>query len=242
MTIINCKDLDEAGKIAANFVFKVLFNKPNAILALPTGKSPLPMYKELVTISLDKGYDWTNVVTFNLDEYYQLNPKFCDQSYRHYMNVNFFDYININKANTHFPYVAGMSEIDIHNYDSTIESFNGFDLTILGVGVNGHIAFNEPPADLNSETRIVKLTADTRKSNAIYFDNDINNVPMYAVTMGIKSILNSKKIILIACGENKRLAIEHLKAAKDFDPDWPVTALYNFDNLIVITDLYYNSN
>lgn len=238
MKIINCKDLDEAGKMAASFIIKVLIQKPNAVFALPTGKSPLFMYKELVNVSLQKGYDWTNVVTFNLDEYYNLNPKFSNESYRHYMNSIFFDNININKSNTHFPYSEGMSEIEIHNYDALIDSFNGFDVTILGVGVNGHIAFNEPPADLNSETRIVKLSDSTRQSNAIYFDNNIDNVPLYAVTMGIKSILHSKRVILIACGENKRNAIEHLKNATSFDPDWPVTALYNFDDLIVLTDLY----
>lgn len=242
MTIINCKNLEEAGRIAAGYVLKTLFNKPNAIYGFPTGNSPLYMYKYLVNETIEKGYNWNNVITFNLDEYYKLEPAFKDESYESYMDKNFFNKININKANVHFPYIFGMNEMEISNYDSLIDSFNGVDLMILGVGENGHIAFNEPPTEIDSLTRIVKLSDNTRKNNSIYFNNDINNVPQYAVTVGLKSILKSKKIILIACGENKRNALQHLKNATDYDPEWPVTSLYNVDNLIVLTDLYYNDN
>ena len=240
MTIINVKNKIEAGKIAAKYVLKTLYTKNNAVFGFPTGSSPIEFYKELVSQTKHNNYDWSNIVSFNLDEYYDLDPLFKDQSYHNYMNKHLFSHININKSNIYFPWNPNMKELEIKNYDDLISSFNGLDVTLLGVGVDGHIAFNEPGSEIDSLTRLVTLDITTRKSNARFFKNNINNVPKHAVTMGIKSILNSKMIMLIACGIEKKEAMDHLKQAHQYDPNWPVTALYNHDNLIVLTDLYYN--
>ncbi|MBO7085186.1 6-phosphogluconolactonase [bacterium] len=135
------------------------------------------------------------------------------------MDENLFDFINIEKGNIHFPYHQGMNELDISNYDSLISSMGGLDLTILGVGTDGHIAFNEPGSELNSITRLVKLSYQTRKDNSRFFNDDIKNVPEFAVTMGLETILKSKRILLLVSGESKKEALMHLLEAKEFDPN-----------------------
>ena len=235
--IIHCANGIEVGEVAADYVGKLLLTKNNATLGLPTGSTPIPMYNKIVSWSKQSNFNWDKVNTFNLDEYYNLSPLYADQSYAHFMDVNLFNHININKANIHFPYHQGMNELDIGHYDTLINSVGGLDLTILGVGTDGHIAFNEPGSELNSTTRLVKLSYQTRKDNSRFFNDDIKNVPEFAVTMGLETILNSHRILLLISGKNKEEALRHLLTAKEFDSQWPVTSLINAKELILITDL-----
>ena len=235
--IVQCANGTEVGEVAADYVVKLLLTKNNATLGLPTGSTPIPMYNKLVSWSKQSNFNWDKVNTFNLDEYYNLLPQYADQSYAHFMDENLFSHIDINKANIHFPYHAGMNELDISHYDTLISTFGELDLTILGVGTDGHIAFNEPGSELNSITRLVKLSYQTRKDNSRFFNDDIENVPEFAVTMGLETILKSKRILLLVSGKSKQAALNHLLTAKEFDPQWPVTSLINAKELILITDL-----
>ena len=240
--IIKCANGTEVGEVAADYVAKLLLTKNNAILGLPTGSTPIPMYQKIVSWSNQSKFNWDKVTTFNLDEYYNLSPLYIDQSYVHFMDENLFSHININKSNIHFPYYQGMNELDINHYDTLIDSMGGLDLTILGVGTDGHIAFNEPGSELNSITRLVKLSYQTRKDNSRFFNDDIKNVPEFAVTMGLETILKSHRILLLVSGKSKEQALQHLLEAKEFDPNWPVTSLINAKELILITDLNTNQN
>jgi len=182
------ENYEQMSEYTASLVAEEITNNPNLHLGLPTGSTPIGMYKNLIQF----GLDWSEVKTYNLDEYEGISHSH-PESYHMYMNKNLFLHVNLNKDNIHFP---------DDQYDKTINDFGGLDLTILGIGHNGHIAFNEPGSSVTSRTRKVKLTEETINANSRFFDS-IDEVPKKAVTMGMKTIRESKKIILIANGEDK---------------------------------------
>lgn len=207
MLVKICENYDEMSREAAKLVASRIRRKPNLVLGLATGSTPLGLYKELIRLHKEEGLDFSKVVTFNLDEYIGLSPNH-DQSYRYFMNVNLFNHINIDKRNIHIP--DGMAEdIEAHCewYEEQIRKFGGIDLQILGIGANGHIAFNEPGSSLSSRTRIKTLTKQTIKDNARFFKS-IDEVPKYAITMGIGTIMEAKELVLLANGQNKADAIK----------------------------------
>lgn len=217
MLVIVKESYDEISKEAAKIVAARLRRKPNLVLGLATGSTPVGLYKELIRMHKEEGLDFSKVVTFNLDEYIGLPPHH-DQSYRYFMDVNLFNHINIDSRYIHVP--NGMADdIEAHCewYEEQIKKFGGVDLQILGIGANGHIAFNEPGSSLGSRTRIKTLTQQTIKDNARFFKS-IEEVPKYAITMGIGTIMEAKEIILLASGKNKADAI---KAAVE----GPITAM-----------------
>lgn len=192
----------EAAKIIADRLKK----KPNLVLGLATGSTPLGLYKELIRMHQYEGLDFSKVTTFNLDEYVGLPPTH-NQSYHYFMQNNFFDSVNINPRYIHVP--QGMSkDIDqfCHWYEERISSFGGIDIQVLGIGANGHIAFNEPGSSLGSRTRIKTLTEITREDNKRFFKNE-DEVPKYAITMGVGTIMDAKELLLVASGNNKSDAI-----------------------------------
>ena len=199
------KEISE--KIAEEFI-KQVNAKPNSVLGLATGTSPLGVYADLVKANKEGRVSFKDVVTFNLDEYIGLEGTHV-QSYRYFMNVNLFDQIDINKENTHVLKGVGDYEDYAKKYDALIASFGGIDLQILGIGSDGHIAFNEPGTSFDSLTHVAELAESTIVDNSRLF-NDISEVPTMAVTMGLKSIMNAKKIVLIATGPNKAKAIKNL--------------------------------
>ena len=190
-------------------------------LGLPTGGTPIGMYKELVN---DPHLSWWNVTTFNLDEYIGIEPTHSE-SYKNFMKQNLHDHIDIDVFNVWFP-----DQTD--DYDSMIKMAGGLDLTILGIGTNGHIAFNEPGSPFNSKTRIVDLSEQTIKDNSRFFDS-IKEVPTQAITMGFETIMKSKEILLIAQGKNK---LDIVKEAMfgDITEDIPASILQNHDNLTIL--------
>lgn len=207
MLVIVKESYDEISKEAAKIVAARLRRKPNLVLGLATGSTPVGLYKELIRMHKEEGLDFSKVVTFNLDEYIGLPPHH-DQSYRYFMDVNLFNHINIDSRYIHVP--NGMADdIEAHCewYEEQIKKFGGIDLQILGIGANGHIAFNEPGSSLGSRTRIKTLTQQTIKDNARFFKS-IEEVPKYAITMGIGTIMEAKEIILLASGKNKADAIK----------------------------------
>ena len=167
------------------------------------------MYKELIKMYQDGELDFSKIKTVNLDEYVGLNPEH-EQSYRHFMNENLFNHVNININNTIVPNgLAQDLNAECKEYDKKIEELGGIDVQLLGVGNNGHIAFNEPDKELSSGTHVITLTEDTIKANSRFFDT-IDEVPKRAITMGLGEIMKAKKIVLIASGESKAEAIKGL--------------------------------
>lgn len=192
---------------AAQQVASQIKLKPDSVIGFATGSTPLEMYTELIRMHKDEGLDFSKIITFNLDEYVGLQPTH-PESYHYFMWENLFKPININPSNVHIP--MGMA----HNisefcswYEQKINSYGGIDLQILGIGANGHIAFNEPGSSLGSRTRIKTLGQKTRLDNSRFF-NEIDEVPKYAITMGVGTIMESKKLLLLASGLNKAEAIK----------------------------------
>ncbi len=213
MLVVVKKDHDEVSGEAARVISNLLREKPSSVLGLATGSTPLDLYKELIRMYKDEGLDFSKVTTFNLDEYIGLPPSH-PESYHHFMNENLFKHINVPERFIHVP--SGMVDVnEVHRinrfcdwYEEEIIRFGGIDLQLLGIGSNGHIGFNEPGSSLGSRTRIKTLSKNTRKDNARFFDNDLEQVPKYAITMGIGTILDSKIILLIAAGKSKAKAIK----------------------------------
>ena len=193
--------------IAEEFI-KVINAKPNAVLGLATGTSPLQVYADLAKANKEGRVSFKDVATFNLDEYIGLEGTH-NQSYRYFMNENLFNHIDINKDRTHVLKGTGDYLAYANQYDKLIADFGGIDIQILGIGSDGHIAFNEPGTPFNSLTHVAELAESTIVDNSRLF-NDISEVPTKAVTMGLQSIMNARKIVLIATGKNKAKAIYNL--------------------------------
>jgi len=207
MEVIIKDNYEELSKFAAQLIADQINKKPDTVLGLATGGTPLGTYKELINLHKENKVDFSQVVSFNLDEYVGL-PIEHSQSYYYFMNENFFKHINIKPGNWYLP--DGMAE-DIpqscEEYEKKIKEHGGIDLQLLGIGGNGHIAFNEPGSSLASRTRVKTLSEKTRKDNSRFFES-IDEVPRYAITMGNGTIMDSKAILLLASGDNKADAIE----------------------------------
>lgn len=206
MEVIIREDYEQMCKDAARIVASTLNAKPNAVLGLATGSTPLALYRELVRMHQFEGLDFSQVTTFNLDEYVGLSRK-NKQSYHYFMHENLFRHINIAPQNIYIP--SGTTdnyEAFCAWYERRIVECGGIDLQILGIGSDGHIAFNEPSSSLGSRTRIKTLARQTIEDNARFFER-IEDVPIYAITMGVGTILEARKVLLLASGENKARAV-----------------------------------
>ncbi|MGE6515057.1 glucosamine-6-phosphate deaminase [Lysinibacillus sphaericus] len=232
MKWIEVNSYDEMSTVAANIFTEQLKVTPASILGLATGGSPVGMYKELVKRQQAGDFSFKDIKTFNLDEYVGLDQS-SPASYWTFMHENLFNHVDINEENIHLPNgkVVDLAA-ECVAYDARIADAGGIDLQLLGIGVNGHIGFNEPGTPFASLTHIVELTASTRTENAIYFD-DPADVPTQAITMGIQSIMNAKAIVLIAFGEKKLEAIEKLQSGVVTE-EFPASQLLNHPNVTVI--------
>lgn len=206
MKVIKVKNSEEAGLRASTIISNRIKNNPSIVLGLATGSSPLPTYANLISKHRKGKLSFANVTTFNLDEYRGLNGDH-PQSYRFFMNNNLFKEIDINLEKTFVP--DGLNPSEAANYDNLIAEAGGIDLQLLGLGLNGHIGFNEPGTSFESLTHIVGLTDSTIEANARFFESK-EDVPTQAISMGLKSIMNAKEIILIATGTNKAVAVSQL--------------------------------
>ncbi len=235
MKVIVEDNYDMVSKVAAEIVNSQVKDKPNIVLGLATGSTTIGMYKELANKHKTEGTDYSNVKTFNLDEYVGLNGDHIS-SYRYFMNEQFFDHINIDPKNSFVPNgkAADLSQ-HCKEYDNLIEEAGGIDLQILGVGENGHIAFNEPAEQLNLYTSVVKLTESTITVNSRFFQS-VDEVPKTAISMGIGSILRARKLILLATGKKKRAVIKKLLDNQVVTTDFPVSLLLCHPDLTIILD------
>jgi glucosamine-6-phosphate deaminase len=196
----------------AKSLIKIVKNKPQACLGLATGGTCIPIYETMVKDFELHHTNYHDVKTFNLDEYINLNPLYVHEGYRAYMNFRLFSKINIQMKNTHFPCPKNPSA-----YETLIKKSGGLDVQIISLGHNGHIAYNEPGSSLNSITRVITLTPSTIKANSRFFENDQKMVPRKAVSMGIKSILDARKVIVIITGIGKAEAFKHI-LKNTYDP------------------------
>lgn len=203
MEIIIKQNADEASHAAARVVARVVREKPNAVLGLATGSTPLMLYKELIRMHREERLDFSEVSTFNLDEYVGLEKEH-PQSYCTFMWENLFSQINIRSENVHIP--DGMAEdvpASCAAYEQAIAAAGGIDLQVLGIGSDGHIGFNEPTSSFASRTRIKTLTQRTVADNARFFEGDESKVPHHCITMGIGTIMDARLNIMLAFGEGK---------------------------------------
>ena len=240
MRVIIKPDYDACSKWAADYVvYKINRFRPTAekpfVLGLPTGSTPLGMYRELISQYQAGKVSFENVVTFNMDEYIGLPPEH-HESYHFFMKESFFKHINIQPKNINI--LNGMTkdyETESRNYEEKIKSYGKIHLFIGGVGTDGHIAFNEPGSSLTSRTRVKTLTMDTIKSNARFFNNDINLVPKTALTVGVGTITDAEEVMIIANGENKAQAIRQAVEGS-ISQMWPISILQMHQHALIVCD------
>jgi glucosamine-6-phosphate deaminase len=206
MEVIICKTYEAMSRAAAQAVADVMNSKPNAVLGLATGSTPLALYKELARMHREEGLDFSRVTTFNLDEYVGLKAHH-EQSYHYFMHENFFKHINVSPQNTNVPSGTTSNYRAFCDwYEQRILDAGGIDVQILGIGSDGHIAFNEPGSSLSSRTRLKTLAKQTIDDNARFFASR-DEVPIYAITMGVGTILEARKLVMVANGPKKADAI-----------------------------------
>ena len=224
---------EEIAVACADIFTELLTQKPECILGLATGASPVKTYNELINRYKEGKISFEKVKTFNLDEYCNL-PRDDKNSYYTFMHENLFNSVDIKEENVHIPDGnAADPEEHAKSYDAMIDAAGGIDIQLLGIGTNGHIGFNEPSDTFSDGTFKVKLTDSTIKSNSIYFDDD--SMPRYALTMGINSIMKAKKIVLIATGESKAEAIK-ATINGEVTPMCPASVLQKHPDAILLID------
>jgi glucosamine-6-phosphate deaminase len=240
MRVIIQPNYELVSRWAACYVAKRLieFNPTGSksfVLGLPTGSSPLGMYKELVKLNNDKVISFKNVVTFNMDEYVNL-PQDHPESYHSFMWNNFFSHTDIPKKNVNI--LDGNApdlQAECENYEEKMKKLGGVNLFIGGIGPDGHIAFNEPASSLSSKTRIKTLTKDTIIANSRFFGGDVNKVPKTALTVGVATVMDAQEVMIIVNGHNKARALQHA-VEEGVNHMWTVSALQMHPKGIIVCD------
>jgi glucosamine-6-phosphate deaminase len=217
MLVETVPDYESISRLAAETIAHQIRMKPDSVIGFATGSTPLGLYKHLVKWHREDGLDFSKVITFNLDEYVGLHPTH-PESYNYFMWEHLFKHVNVSPSNVYIPQ-SQHDEVEYFCdwYEQQIEEAGGIDIQILGIGANGHLAFNEPGSSLGSRTRIKTLTAKTVRDNARFFERE-EEVPRYAVTMGIGTIMEARKLLLLASGEAKANAVKAML-------EGPVTAM-----------------
>lgn len=240
MRVIIKENYDALSEWAANHVIETInaFNptpERKFVLGLPTGSSPVGMYAALVKANKEGRVSFKNVITFNMDEYVNL-PESHPESYHSFMATNLFNHIDCPKENIHI--LNGNAEdlaAECKAYEEAIAAAGGIDLFIGGIGPDGHIAFNEPGSSLSSKTRVKTLTTDTIIANSRFFDNDVNKVPKYALTVGVGTVMAAREVMILVNGHNKARA---LQAAVEggITQMWTISALQMHEHGIIVCD------
>ena len=222
MKLICASNEREAGKRAAEIISDVIYRRPNALLGFATGSTPIGMYKELIRMYQSGELSFFRVKTVNLDEYVGLSHDH-EQSYAYFMRKNLFDHIDIQKRNTHIPNGEADPNMECEEYNHLLDRLGRVDIQLLGLGHNGHIAFNEPSSHFTKDTTIVRLTDSTISANSRFFSSK-SDVPTHAISMGIGRILRSKKILLLVLGRAKAEILERALFG-EVTPDVPASIL-----------------
>ena len=234
MRIIKTANYDEMSRTAANIIAAQMILKPNSVLGLATGSSPIGTYKELIKKCAEGDIDFSDITTVNLDEYRGL-PRTNDQSYYYFMNDNLFNHVNIDKARTHVPNgEVEDAEKECSAYEALIKELGGVDLQLLGLGHNGHIGFNEPADEFDKVTHCVDLQESTIEANKRFFAS-IDDVPRQAYTMGIGTIMAAKKIVVVVSGADKAGIVKKAFTGP-VTPSVPASILQMHPDVTVVCD------
>ena len=233
MQIFVFRDADSVAAAASMVFAAQLYQKPDSVLGLATGSTPIPTYQALIELSKKGLIDFSRARTFNLDEYVGLAPNHpC--AYRRFMDEQLFEHIPIDSRNTHVPSGLGDASENARAYDRMIEAAGGIDLQLLGIGLNGHIGFNEPAEDYTWGTHVVKLTQSTLEANARWFD-DPAQMPLEAISLGIGGIMEAKRVLMLATGRDKAEAVARA-ALGPVSPDSPASILRFHQNAQLMLD------
>lgn len=234
LKLIHTNDYETISQLTGEIILSLIRSKEKVTLGLATGSTPIGTYQYLVEDRKKNGTSYQNVTTFNLDEYVGLDGNH-PQSYRYFMDHHLFHHLDIPTEKIFIPNgMADDLEEECKSYEKAIREQGGIDLQLLGIGHNGHIGFNEPGTPFSSRTHVVKLTENTRQANSRFFSS-IDEVPSYAITVGVQTIFESKQIVLIASGESKAPIMEKLLTAKPTE-ELPASILKNHPNAIIIAD------
>lgn len=234
MNVLIYDNHEQIGIAAGNYISAQVLAKPNSVLGLATGSTPLDTYKHMIKLYNDGAVDFSKVTTFNLDEYCNLDVNDVN-SYHHFMYENLFNHLNISDDSINF--LDGNAEDfeqECKNYEKKIKEAGGIDIQLLGIGSNGHIAFNEPSGSFERISHLVALKESTIKDNSRFFDS-IEDVPTKALTMGIGSIMQAKRILIIATGKNKADAVKQMVNG-NVTPQCPASVLQFHTDVTLILD------
>ena len=234
MRIIRTRDYQELSRAAARLIAAQVVLKPGCVLGLATGSSPVGAYQQLIAWYKKGDLDFSQVRTVNLDEYVGLAPDH-DQSYAYFMRSNLFDHVNIDLSNTNIPDgLAPDAAAECARYDERIRALGGVDLQLLGIGPNGHIGFNEPDGHFSCGTQQIQLTDSTRQANKRFFAS-LDDVPTHARTMGVRDILQARRVVMVASGENKAKAVKEAFFGP-VTPAMPASILQYHPDFVLVAD------
>lgn len=234
MKVIVCKDYDEMSKKASDFVISHMKEKPETKFGFATGSSPEGLYKNLVAAQKEGEISFKYAKSVNLDEYVGIDPE-NEQSYSYFMHKHLFDHVNMKEENIHLPHAESNDEEYAAEYRRVLDEFGQRDIQILGLGVNGHIAFNEPADELNKRASIVALTESTIEANSRFFDNK-EDVPTHALSMGVEDVFNAKSLIVLASGKNKHEAVSKILNDTTVYTEMPAGLLNLHPNVYMFVD------
>ena len=229
---IEAASYEEMSKMAADIFKEKLKRNPAAVLGLATGGTAEGFYKELVAAYKTGEISFEQAQSFNLDEYVSIKPE-NKSSYHYYMDQLLFNHVDMKRENIHLP-KGDATDLQkaVSDYEALIKAVGGIDIQLLGIGVNGHIGFNEPGTPFTLETNVIELAPSTREANKIYFSS-IDEVPTHAITMGIQTIMKAKKVVLLLSGESKQEALDRLRSG-EITEDFPASALHYHPDVTVI--------
>lgn len=234
MKLILAKDYDDMSRKAADFMISLLIEKPQAKIGFATGSTPIGMYKNLAKAEKEGEISFKFSKSVNLDEYVGIDPA-NEQSYQYFMNENLFNKVSFKEGTTHLPYAPEADEKYAKEYDKLLDEFGQRDVQILGLGPNGHLAFNEPAEKLSRRTSIVKLTDETIEANSRFFDS-AEDVPKYAISMGMEDVFNAKTLVVLANGKNKHEVVKRLLEENTIYPEFPASMLLLHPNVYLFVD------
>ena len=234
MKVIVSKNYEQMSKKAAELVINAIVDKPQIKLGLATGSSPIGLYENLAKASKNGEISFKYAKSVNLDEYIGIDPE-NDQSYQSFMNENFFNKVDFKEGATHLPSGEKADEKYTKEYDQLLDEFGQRDIQILGLGPNGHLAFNEPAEKLNQRTSIIKLTDETIKANSRFFESE-DDVPKYAISMGMADVFNAKMLVVLASGKGKHEVVKRILEEDTIYPDFPASFLHLHPNVYLFVD------
>ena len=234
MKVIVSKDYDEMSKKAADLIVNMLIDKPQAKFGFATGSTPIGLYENLAKAEKEGEISFKYSKSVNLDEYIGID-KDNDQSYQYFMNENLFNKVSFKEGTTHLPYAPEADEKYAKEYDKLLDEFGQRDVQILGLGPNGHLAFNEPAEKLNQRTSIIKLSDETIKANSRFFESE-DDVPKYAISMGMADVFNAKMLVVLASGKNKHEVVKRIIEEDTIYPEFPASFLHLHPNVYLFVD------